>query len=428
MGYHAFGRLRSVDGVRRILERELRPIDRRESIPLEEALGRVSTREHRARRPVPEFPRASWDGYAVRSRDTARAQRGAPVRLKVVGAQFAEGRRRLRLGAGEAVEIATGGALPPGADTVAIYEIVRCKDDTILLAERLHPGDRVAEVGEDFHRGDRLVAAGEPLGPAALGALAATGASTVEVYARPRVAIVPNGNELRLPGERLGPGEIFEANHVALASVCAAAGAEVSWVAPLKDRPAAIEAGLRRALRKADLVLVTGGSSVGERDYLPRVFPKLGRLLFHGVAVRPGKPTLAALARGRLILGLPGHPTSCLSNAYWLVMPLLRRLSRLPGTGWTEVEARMSEPYPVAGGRFVTVVPLAVQAGRARPTFKDSSAITSLSGANGFLLRAPEEGDLHRGESVTVHLLPYPVGQPPAPRTVRPQGYRRRRG
>jgi molybdopterin molybdotransferase len=428
MGYHAFGQLRSVAEVRRLLEREVRPVARRETVPLEQALGRVSFREHRAQRPVPEFPRASWDGYAVRSRDTTRARPGAPVRLSVVGAQFAEGRRLRRLGAGEAVEIATGGALPPGADTVAIYEIVRREGDTIWFEERLAAGDRVAEVGEDFHRGDRLVAAGEPLGPAALGALAATGAARVEVYARPRVVIVPNGNELRLAGERLGPGEIYEANHVALASVCAASGAEVSWMAPLKDDPAAIEAGLRRALGKADLVLVTGGSSVGERDYLPRVFPKLGRLLFHGVAVRPGKPTLAAVARGRLLLGLPGHPTSCLSNAYWLVLPLLRRLARLPGTGWTEVEARMAEPYAVGGGRFATVVPLAVQAGWARPTFKDSSAITSLSGANGFLLRSPVDGRLRRGESVTVQLLPYPVGQPPSPPTRGPQGYRRRRG
>lgn len=427
MGYHAFGALRSISEARRLLERELHPIERREQLPIENALGRVAAREYRAARPVPEFRRASWDGYAVRSGDTTRARRRRPVRLAVVGAQFAEGRSRRRLRAGQAMEIATGGALPPGADTIAIYEIVRPEGGEILLERRLRPGERVADVGEDFHRGDVLVRAGEALGPAALGALAATGATQLEVYARPRVAIVPNGNELRLPGQRLGPGEIYEANHVALAGVCAASGAEVTWQPPLPDAPTAIAAGVRRALRGADLVLVTGGSSVGEHDYLPRVFPQVGRLLFHGVAVRPGKPTLAATVDGKLLLGLPGHPTSCLSNAYWLVMPLLRRLARLPGTGWTRVDARMAEGYPVAGGKFTTVVPLEVRAGLARPTFKDSSAITSLSRANGFLLRSAEQGDLRRGETVAVELLPYPVGQPPAPPPGLPQGYRGRR-
>ncbi|MCI4341624.1 MAG: molybdopterin molybdotransferase MoeA [Thermoplasmata archaeon] len=426
MGFHPFGRLRPIPEVERLLARQARPVRRREAIPLEEALGRVSARTVTAPRPVPSFRRASWDGFAVRARDTTRSGAKRPVWLTVVGEQFAETSRRSPLCAGEAVEIATGSALPRGADSVAIYEDVRSVGGRLQISRPVARGARVADIGEDFARGARLVRAGEPLDAAGLGALAAIGRSTVEVYARPRVLIIPNGNELRLAGASLGAGQIYEANHVSLASFCSAAGAQVSWIPPVPDDPKAIEAAIRRGLPQCDLVLVTGGSSVGERDYLPRVFPRIGRLLFHGIAVRPGKPTLAAVANGRLVMGLPGHPTSCLANAYWLLLPILRRLAGLPGTGLTECSVRMAEAYPVSGPGFTTVVPLRIAGGLGHPTFKDSSAITSLSGANGFLLRPGTAGPIRRGERVVASLLPHPIGQPPVPPAGRPQGYRNR--
>ncbi|MCI4362898.1 MAG: molybdopterin molybdotransferase MoeA [Thermoplasmata archaeon] len=415
MPYHGFGRLTPVARVQRLLEAAVRPMSRTESLRLEQAIGRVACQAYTAPSAVPSFRRASWDGYALRSRDSKAARAGAQVELAIVGEQFAETPRRSPLRKGEALEIATGGALPEGADAVAPYEEVRVEGTRLFLSNAVPAGARVAGRGEDFRKGAVLVRSGEVLSAASLGALAATGRSSVRVYERPRVRIIPNGNELVGPGGRLGPGQIYELNHVALASFCSASGGLPSSVKPVRDDPRAILSALRRGIAESDLVLATGGSSVGERDYLPRLFPQLGKLLFHGVAVRPGKPTLAAVSGGRLLLGLPGHPTSCLANAYWLVLPVLRKLARLPGSGWTEIPARMAEPYPISGSGFTTVVPLRVARGRAFPTFKDSSAITSLSGANGFLLRPPGRGSLAKGERVLVSLLPSPLAVPPRP-------------
>ncbi|HKV89980.1 MAG TPA: molybdopterin molybdotransferase MoeA, partial [Thermoplasmata archaeon] len=295
------------------------PVRRIESVPLEEAVGRRSARLVRARHPVPPFPRATWDGYALRARSSTGASRSGPVRLKLVGEVFAESPSRKPIHPGEAVAIATGGPLPPGADSVVIFEEVRVEGGEVVLSRPVTRGDRIADIGDDFPRGTPLVAPEELLTPPRLGTLAAAGEPSVAVWARPRVAIVPNGNELRRPGERLRSGAIHESNNASLAALAVGFGAVVTPHAPVPDDEGAIEAVLRRALQGTDLLLVTGGSSVGERDFLPSIFPRLGRMLFHGIAVRPGKPTLAVRAGPTLVIGMPGHPTSCLANGLWLV-------------------------------------------------------------------------------------------------------------
>jgi molybdenum cofactor synthesis domain-containing protein len=210
----------------------------------------------------------------------------------------------------------------------------------------------------------------------------------------------------------LGPGQIFETNNLTLATVVRSAGGEPATHPPVPDDPDAIERAIRTTLATHDLVLVTGGSSVGERDYLPAVFPRVGRLLFHGIAVRPGKPTLAADAHGKLVVGMPGHPTSCLANGYWLLLPILRKLARLPGPGWTDGEVRLDRGYEVPSADLSTVVPLRVDSGRATPTFHGSSAISSLEGANAFALLPPRHPPLRRGVRLTAHFLPSPIAFP----------------
>ena len=177
---------------------------------------------------------------------------------------------------------------------------------------------------------------------------------------------------------------------------------------PLPDQPKTIERAIRRALSVSDLVVLTGGSSVGERDYLPSIFPRFGRMLFHGVAVRPGKPTLAVVHRGKLVLGMPGHPTSCLANGFWLLYPLVRKLARLPTPGWTDRTLRLSVDYMPPSPNLATVIPLAVRGGRGIPTFHDSSAITSLRAATAFAI-VPPRGRLARGSPLAAHELPHPL-------------------
>jgi molybdopterin molybdotransferase len=407
MEMRPFGRLTPALTARSRLLRAASPILREEKVPLTGAVGRVASAPVRAPRAIPPFPRATWDGYAIRSRDTAAARPTRPVVLRVVGEAYAEGGASLRVGPGETVAVATGAPLPDGADTVVIFEETVREWDRLRVRRPVRPGDRLARPGDDFARGTPLAARGEVLGPIALGALAACGLEKVRVYARPVVAVVPNGNELRRAGEPLGPGDIYESNNTILSAVITAAGCVPLLCAAVPDDPRRIEAALRRALDRADVVLATGGSSVGERDYLPTIFPRLGPLLFHGIAVRPGKPTLAARVGRRVLLGLPGHPTSCLANMYWLGLPLLRKVARLPGPGFTEGRARLGADALAPTPGLTTVVPLAFRGGLAYPAFRGSSTVTSLKGATAFALLPPGRRVARAGEELPVfHLAP----------------------
>ncbi len=413
MKMRPFRRLLPVETVLARLEAHTVPVRGRERLALPLALGRVAARSYRAPRDVPAFARASWDGYAVRSADTRSARRAHPVRLRLVGEAFAEETLGRPLGPQEAVAVATGARLPRGADGIVIYEEAGRRPGAISVSAPIAPGERVADAGDDIPRRTCVVAAGQVLDPAGLGALAATGQPSIEVFRRPRVTLIPNGNELVAPGSSLGPGQIHETNNVALGALVAAGGGEVVPVSPIRDDPTAIERAVRRATAASDLVVVTGGSSVGEHDYLPSVFPRVGRLLFHGVAVRPGKPTLAAVRGDRLLLGMPGHPTSCLSNGLWMLLPLVRRLAHLPGPGWIEHPLRLGRSIEAGSRSLSSVVPLHVEDGRGYPTFKDSSAITSLSGLHAYLLRPPGAPALARGSVVSARFLPWPIANPP---------------
>jgi molybdopterin molybdotransferase len=409
MKMRPFGRLLPLPSAQRRTWNAIEPVHEAETIPIARALGRVAARPARAPRDVPEFARATWDGYAVRSRDTARASRETPVVLRVVGEVFAEGRYARGIRPGEAVAIATGGALPPGADAVAIFEDANFRDGTISLDRPRKKRERVAAPGDDFARGTLLVGSGAVLDPASLGALGAIGRGTVSVFRRPRVGLLPNGNELLPLGAPLRRGAIYEINNLTLGSVVTAAGCVPRPMAPVADDEAGLTRAIRRGLAENDLLVVSGGSSVGERDFLPTIFPKIGRLLFHGIAVRPGKPTLAAVVDGRVVLGMPGHPTSCLANGFWLLLPALRRLAGLPGPGWTTGSVRIIGEVPIPNPDLSTVVPLHVEHGVGRPTFRDSSAITSLSGANAFVILPPGSPRLRASEPVEVQLLSAPL-------------------
>ncbi len=410
MEMHAFGRLTPVEVARRRLLAATRAREGAEEVPVGTSFGRVAAAPVRAPFPVPSFPRTTWDGYALRSIDTRSATPGRPVALSVVGEVFAEEAYSGRLGPGEAVAIATGGAIPEGADAVVIFEEVERSDRTIRLHGPVVRGDRIDRPGHDFPRGSILVRRGEEISATAMGTLAACGVPKVSVFARPVVAILPNGNELLSPGSAPSPGRIFESNNATVGAVVEAAGGIPRPSPVLPDDADAIEQAIRHALETADLVLATGGSSVGERDHLPRILPRLGKLLFHGIAVRAGKPTLAARVGDRLVVGLPGHPTSCLANMYWLVLPVLRRLAHRPGPGWREGWAILGSDAVAPSPGLATVVPLRFDRGRAYSTFRGSSIITSLSGATAFAMLPPGRKVVRAGSRIRVfHLLP-PLG------------------
>jgi molybdopterin molybdotransferase len=415
MEMRPFGKLLPVEVAVRRLMAAARPVGRQERVFLGESLGRVSAESFRAPFPVPRFARATWDGYAFRAASTRGTSARHPARFKVVGEVFADRGYDRPLRTDEAVAIAAGGRLPPGADTMAIFEEVKRSGTEVLVLRPVRVGERVAATAADFHRGQVLVRRGDVLDPATVGSLGAAGRTDIRVYARPRVSILPNGNELVEPGNPIRGDQIYETNNLTLGAIVHANGAVPLPHPPLPDDVDRIESGVRKALTESDLVLLTGGSSVGEHDYAPEVLPRIGRVLFHGIAVRPGKPTIAAVTDGRLVIGMPGHPTSSLSNSFWLLYPLLRRLGHLPGPGWVEASCRLARPGDHPSRDMSVVLSLRVVDGWGYPTFHGSHAVTGLRGVNAFSMIPPGARRLRQGQRLAVHLLPEPIGAPPRP-------------
>lgn len=415
MEMRPFGKLLPLEvAVRRVLA-AARPVEGHEPVPLAESLGRVSSETYRAPFDVPRFARATWDGYALRSASTIGASDRHPARFRIVGEVFADHGYSKRLRTDETVAIAAGGRLPPGADTMAIFEQVERSADGISVPRFVRPGEKIAAIAADFRRGQALVRRGDVLDPATIGSLGAAGRTHAQVYVRPRVSILPNGNELVVPGDPVQGDQIYETNNLTLGAIVRANGAIPMPHRPLPDDPGRIEAAVRQALTESDLVLLTGGSSVGEHDYASEVLPRVGRVLFHGIAVRPGKPTIAAVARRGMVIGMPGHPTSALSNSFWLLSPLLRKMGRLPGPGWVDASCRLAQPGDHPSRDLSAVLPLRVVDGWGYPTYHGSHAVTGLRAVNAFAIIPPGARALRRGQRLAVHLLPEPIGAPARP-------------
>jgi molybdopterin molybdotransferase len=302
---------------KRILER-VQPLEA-EAVALDDAAGRVLAETARSVVDLPPFPSSAMDGFALRAEDT-------PGELPVVF-RIAAGLPASRsLGPGEAMGVATGGVVPEGADAVIPLEYVVDRDNEIQVESSVAVGDNVRAAGGDLHAGDPVVEAGVRLGPAQLGALAAAGVAEVSCARRPRAAVLATGTELRAPGEELGLGEIYEANGLILAAQLADAGAEVERLAAVADDEEAHREALRRGI-EADLLVTSGGVSVGPHDLVRRIEAELGvEEVFWRVAVKPGKPVSFGVRERTLVFGLPGNPVSALVGFHLFVLPAVLAL------------------------------------------------------------------------------------------------------
>ena len=359
------------------------PLDRTETVALRDARGRVLACDVVAPADVPPFARAAMDGYAVRAADQAGATRDTPVSLRCIETIYTGQMPVQLVSAGQCSEVATGAPMPDGADAVVMVEETAAEGDTIALFAAATAGQNIGRQGQDIRQGQLVLSAGTVLTASRVGAIAALGHSEVPVYARPRVAILSTGNEVVQPGEPLAPGQIYDINSSTLAAVVAEHGGvpvvHRTAVDTLEDLSRAVDDCL------ADDVLVfSGGSSVGTRDLMLDIVRAKGEVLFHGIAVKPGKPTAFGRIAGKLTFGMPGYPTSCLTNAYVLLVPVLRRMARLPD------QSIRVERLPLAlrvnstpnRHQFYTV---RVEDGRAMPAFKASGDITSMSQADGYI-------------------------------------------
>ncbi|MGE0812161.1 MAG: gephyrin-like molybdotransferase Glp [Vicinamibacterales bacterium] len=375
-----------------------------EACPLAALAGRVLAEDVVAASNVPPFARAMMDGYAVRAEDTAGASADAPRTLTAVGRVFTGEVLTRAVGPGECVEIATGAPLPDGATAVVMVEDTSPGGDgRVAVRTAAAPGQHVGRAGADIAAGSTVLRAGDLLLPARVGVLAALGRPAARVFERPRVAVVSTGNEVVAAGLPLGPGQIHDVNRSTLAAVIEAHGGVAVPFDVAGDTLAALERAVDDALG-CDVVVFSGGSSVGDRDLVLDVLRARGRIVFHGIATRPGKPTAFGIVGDTPVFGMPGNPASCLTNAYVLLVPFLRRLARLPAFAPRVVTAPLSRRVASSPGRtqFYTV---RLVDGRAEPAFKASGDITSMAHADGYIEIPADVTAVDAGTNVDVVLF-----------------------
>lgn len=387
---------------RRILDRFTRlPA---EDVPLREAAGRFLAEPVVAPRAVPPFANSSMDGFAIVSRDTAGASAEERIELRVSALVPAGSGTVVTIGRGECARIMTGAPLPTGADAVAPFEEVEEDGERIALTRPVESGACVRPAGQDMLAGDRVLEPGAELGPSRIAVLAALGRAAAPCTRRPVVAVLSTGDELRAPGETLAPGQIYNSNSPMLAAAVEEAGGVAIVLERVGDEREAIVEALRQAA-VADLILTSGGASVGDFDHMTAILRESGEVGFWRVNVRPGKPLLFGSIFNAALIGLPGNPTSSMVTFELFARPAIRAMVGAPLFRLT-VDAHVTEPIQTGGGRRTFVrVKLSYRDGafHARPSGpQDSAMIRPLAEADGLLVVPEDRAALEAGERARV--------------------------
>jgi molybdenum cofactor synthesis domain-containing protein len=388
----AFGGMRPFSSVlpfeqaRQVMLDAAHIVEGHESMPLLSAVNRVLAEDVPAPFDVPGFDRSAMDGYAVRATDLNTASADAPVWLALAGRVRPGALAAVSVARGTCVDIATGAPLPDGANAVVMVERTHRDGDRVRFVQPVAEREHVSPRANDVQAGAGVLRAGDVITPARVGVAASFGLGSLVVRRKPVVALISSGDEL-LDGTTdagtPGPGQIYDANRVMLGAVCAADGAEVRMLPLVRD---SIEHWRHAfdAASEADLIVCSGGSSVGEQDFGSDILAERGEILFHGIAVKPGKPTAFARIGAQLVLAMPGNPTSCLSNAYVLLRPLVRRLAGLRALAPVTRQALLSRTLTSPLDRL-QFHPVRLDQDRAVPVFKGSGDVTSLSDADGYV-------------------------------------------
>ena len=402
-----FGALLPFEEAKSVVEANIKPITRVEAIDIDDASGRVLAEDIVATLNVPPFDRAAMDGYAVKAKDTFHSGQFNPKVLNLIGELQAGEAPQKRVNTGECIQIATGAVMPRGADAVVMVEDTEAENNRVKVFKSAYPKANVAPRGEDIKKGGAALGHGFVLDAGKIGVLASQGITQVKVYEEPKVAILPSGEEVCEVGKRLRQGQVYDINSHTISSVVKANGGIPIRFGIVGDELEQLKSTIAEAL-KSDLVVISGGSSVGESEILIDVLQDWGEVLFHGIQIKPGKPTIFAIlpveGQGKPLLGMPGYPTSCLINTYLFLLPAVRKMAHLPPRTGETVEAKLSRRVPGSVGRrqFLTVE---IVGSEAVPVFKESGSITSIAKADGYIEIAQNIDSLEKGEPVTVTLF-----------------------
>jgi molybdopterin molybdotransferase len=391
-----------VPAVIALLDRRTQPLVS-ESVPLSAAAGRVLAESIISRVDVPGFARAAMDGYAVRAADTFGAEPDSPLSLTVVGECRPGAAFGGTVSSGQAVRVMTGAPIPAGADAVLMAEAAQEQDGVVLVKEAVTPGRHVGRVGEDVTAGMEILPTGRVLRPQDLGLLAAIGEATVRVVRRPRVAILVTGNELLPPGSTPEGVRIVDSNSPMLAALTNRDGGLCEPIVYLKDEYEAVKTAIRDSV--ADVVLVSGGSSVGQEDFAPRAVAELGELAVHGIALRPASPTGLGFVKSKVVFLLPGNPVSCLCAYDLFAGRVIRTLGGRTQNLPYRIDHRPVVSKIVSAVGRVDYVRVRIVGGQVEPVAVSGASILSTTvSADGFVLVPGDCEGYGPGEWIDVFL------------------------
>lgn len=408
-----FRKLFSIEEAKKILMESFspKPIGL-ERVPLSEAHNRVLAEDVLAHMDVPPFHRSTVDGYAVKAINTFAAVEDRPITLRLLGRVNVGEPTGILVKDGTAAEIATGAPVPEGANAVVMLEYTLQKGNNVLIYRPVAKGENVMGASSDIREGETVLKRGQPLSSPEIGILAALSWTKVDVYQQPKVAVLSTGAEVVEPGKPLTPGKIYDINAYTLSAAVSECGGKPIYLGIVLDKVDLLKAVLKKALDSADIVVTSGGVSVGPSDVTPQVLNQLGKpgVIVCGVASKPGKPTTFAVVDGKPIFSLPGHPTSALLMFYQFVRPIIRSMAGRPDEVSLKVKAAATEKMFQARGRrtFVTVKLTREDSGGflATPVSLGlSGAITTLAKADGFVEIRENQQFISPGEEITVYLF-----------------------
>jgi putative molybdopterin biosynthesis protein len=408
-----FRKLLTFDEAKQVIRKHFEPKPLGiEEIPLLEAYNRVLAEDITATLDIPPFNRSTVDGYAVKAEDTFGADENKPIKLRVCGTINVGEPPEITVERGTAAEIMTGAPTPRGADAVIMAEHTERKNNEIYVYSAVAKDENIMKAGADIRKGETVLKKGQLLGSREIGVLAALGLAKVKVYAVPHVAVLSTGAEVTEPGENLTLGKIYDINAYSLSVAVLESGGKPVYLGVFPDDMAELQKALRRALVSADMVVTSGGVSVGPKDVIPKTLDSLGELgvIVCGIATKPGKPTTVALIDGKLVFSLPGHPTSALLIFHLLVRPIIERLAGRKAEKALIVKAFAAmRMFPARGRRTFVMVRLKEDESKrliAEPVPVGlSGAITTLAKADGFVEIPENQQFIDVGEEITVHLF-----------------------
>lgn len=373
-----------------------------ENVPLLSAVGRILARDVTASQDVPAFDRTTVDGYAVRSADTFGASAAIPAQLAVVGSVAMGEAPQFSLKRGECAVISTGGMLPQGADAAVMVEYTDCAEGLCLAYRAVTPHENITRRGDDIAAGSIAVTAGTRIGAPQIGVLSALGVYEAPVFQKPVIAVISTGDELVRDRPELG--QVRDVNGFLLSALIERAGGAPLFYGAVPDDRGAIADALRDCLQKADAVLISGGSSAGTRDMTVGILEELGEAYFHGIAMKPGKPTIFGAADGKPVFGLPGHPLAAYFVFRLVVAEYLRALFRTPADKPLRT-AVLAANIPSNHGREEYLCVRINEIGEAVPLHTKSGVISVLSAADGFIRIPRDTEGLQKGACVEIYEL-----------------------